>query len=65
MPRKPIELPAAPARDFIRDMHAYFAETNALKRDEIAIRQLLALNEYLGRRSGRSALPTSKKCSCR
>jgi hypothetical protein len=50
MPRKPIELPAALARDFIRDMRAYFAEANALKRDEIAIRQFLALNEYLGRR---------------
>ncbi len=31
-------------------MNAYFAETNLIKRDEIAIRQLVALNEYLGRR---------------
>jgi hypothetical protein len=50
MPRKPIELPPAVARAFIRDMNAYFAETNLIKRDEIAIRQLVALNEYLGRR---------------
>jgi hypothetical protein len=50
MPRKPIELPPAVARAFVRDMNAYFAETNLIKRDEIAIRQLVALNEYLGRR---------------
>jgi hypothetical protein len=50
MPRKPIELPPAVARAFVRDMNAYFAETNLIKRDEIAIRQHVALNEYLGRR---------------
>ena len=50
MPRKPIELPPAVARRFLEDMRAYFAETNLIKRDEIAIRQLVALNEYLGRR---------------
>jgi hypothetical protein len=50
MPRKPIELPPEVARDFVRDMHAFFAEESRLKRDEIAIRQLLGLNEYLGRR---------------
>ena len=38
------------SRAFVRDMNAYFAETNLIKRDEIAIRQLVALNEYLGRR---------------
>jgi len=31
-------------------MRAFFAETNKIKADEIAIRQLVALNEYLGRR---------------
>ena len=51
MPRKPIELPPAVARRFLEDMRAYFAETNLIKRDEIAIRQLVALNEYLGRRA--------------
>ncbi len=50
MPSKPIELPPNVARAFVRDMKAYFAETNLIKRDEIAIRQLVALNEYLGRR---------------
>jgi hypothetical protein len=50
MPRKAIELPPEVARDFVRDMHAFFAENSAIKRDEIAIRQLVALNEYLGRR---------------
>jgi hypothetical protein len=31
-------------------MRAYFAEKDGIKRDEIAIRQLVVLNEYLGRR---------------
>jgi hypothetical protein len=31
-------------------MKAFFAERNQIKADEIAIRQLVALNEYLGRR---------------
>jgi hypothetical protein len=48
--RKPIELPPVVARALIRDMNAYFAETNLIKRDKIAIRQLVVLNEYLGRR---------------
>jgi hypothetical protein len=28
-------------------MHAFFAENSTIKADEIAIRQLIALNEYL------------------
>jgi len=36
MPRKPIELPPGFARSFVDDMRAYFAETNLIKRDEIA-----------------------------
>jgi hypothetical protein len=48
--RKPIELTPAIARAFVRDMHAFFAERNQIKADEIAIRLLVALNEYLGRR---------------
>jgi hypothetical protein len=31
-------------------MRAFFAENSAIKRDEIAIRRLVVLNEYLGRR---------------
>ncbi len=50
MPRRDLDLPTAVAREFVKDMRAYFAEKNAIKRDEIAIRQLTALNEYLGRR---------------
>jgi hypothetical protein len=30
MPRKPIELPPAVARRFVKDMLAYFAEKNAI-----------------------------------
>jgi len=33
-------------------MRAYHAEKDAIRRDEIAIRQLTILNEYLGRRGG-------------
>jgi hypothetical protein len=40
------------AKAFVRDMRAYHAEKDAIRRDEIAIRQLTILNEYLGRRGG-------------
>jgi hypothetical protein len=46
MPRKPIELPPAIARAFVKDMRASFAEENAIKRDEIAARQLFALKQH-------------------
>jgi hypothetical protein len=46
MPRKPIELPLAIARAFVKDMRASFAEENAIKRDEIAARQLFALKQH-------------------
>jgi hypothetical protein len=61
MPRKPLELPPDVARRFAEDMRAYFAETNAIKRDEIAIRQLVALNEYLGRRERPLRIPDVKE----
>ena len=38
MPRKPIELPPAVARAFVRDMRAFFADKDSIKRDEIAPR---------------------------
>jgi hypothetical protein len=47
-PRKPIELPPGFARRFVDDMRAYFAETNLIKRDEIAARQLHALRQHYG-----------------
>ena len=50
MPRKPIEIPPAAARAFVKDMRAFFAEKSALKRDEIAARQLTALREHQGPR---------------
>ena len=50
MPRKQLEVPPAVARAFMKDLRAFFAAKNQIKADEIAIRQLTALNEYLGRR---------------
>ena len=46
MPQKPIELPPAIARRFVDDMRAFHAEPNAIKRDEIAARQLHALKQH-------------------
>ena len=46
MPLKPIELPPAVARRFVNDMRAFHAEPNAIKRDEIAGRQLHALRQH-------------------
>jgi hypothetical protein len=46
MPRKQLEVPPAVARAFVKDMRAFFAEPNAIKRDEIAARQLRVLREY-------------------
>src|SRR5206468_6720858 len=46
MPTKPIELPPAVAKAFVRDMRAFFGEENQLKRDEIAARQLYALAKF-------------------
>ena len=46
MPSKPIELPPDFARRFAEDMRAWFAETNLIKRDEIAARQLHALRQH-------------------
>jgi hypothetical protein len=46
MPRKPIELPPAVARAFVKDVRAFHIEPNAIKRDEIASRQLHALKQH-------------------
>jgi hypothetical protein len=46
MPRKQLEVPPAVARAFVEDMRAFFAEKNAIKRDEIAARQLHVLRAY-------------------
>ena len=48
MTTKPLDLPLKVAKAFIKDMNAYFAEENAIKRDEIAARQLHALAQFQG-----------------
>ena len=50
MARKPLDLPAQVAKAFAKDMRAFHAEANAIKRDEIASRQLHALREFQGPR---------------
>ena len=43
---QPIELPPAVVRRFLEDLRAFQAEPNAIKRDEIAARQLHALKQH-------------------
>jgi hypothetical protein len=47
---KPLDLPSAVARDFVKDVRAYFAENDGHKRDAIAVRQLHALKQHQGPR---------------
>ena len=42
--RKPIELSPEVAKTFVKNMRAFHAEPNAIKRDEIAARQARLLN---------------------
>jgi hypothetical protein len=46
MPTKPLELPLKVARAFIRDMQAFFEARTQPERDEIASRQLHALQAF-------------------
>lgn len=46
LPPKELELPPAAARRFVQDMLAFFKETNQIKQDEIAARQLHALRQH-------------------
>jgi hypothetical protein len=46
MPRKPLDLPMNVAKAFANDVRAYHAEPNAIRRDEIAARQLDALRQF-------------------
>jgi hypothetical protein len=41
---KPLDVPMEVAKAFVKDMRAYFAEPNAIKRDEIASRQMFVLS---------------------
>ncbi len=46
---KPIDLPPAVAREFVRDMHAFFAcSHNTIKADGIAAQQLHLLRQHYG-----------------
>jgi hypothetical protein len=53
---KPLHLPAPVAESFMRDMKAYFAEQNPIKRDEIAARQMTALRQFQRPRENRLRL---------
>ena len=44
--RAPLEIPPTVARQFMADLQAYYAESDAVKLDEIAGRQLHALRQY-------------------
>jgi hypothetical protein len=46
MPRKPIELPLAVARNFVRDMRAFFVEKDGIKKDGIAAGTLHMLKQH-------------------
>ena len=48
--RKPMDFPPQVARAFAKDMALYFLETNPIKRDELALRQLYVLRELQGPR---------------
>ena len=50
MTRKPLDLPMKAAKSFMKDLKLYHAEPNAIRRDEIAARQLHALREFQGPR---------------
>lgn len=54
--RKPLELPPAVDRAFVRDMKAFFAEENRCKQDDIHLRQLHALSQHQA--------PRDKKLGC-
>jgi len=46
---KPIDLPPAAARAFVRDMRAYHAEKNGTKRDALVAHQAWLLNQHLAK----------------
>jgi hypothetical protein len=61
MTRLPLNLPPEVAKRFMRDMRAFLAEPKAIKRDEIAARQLHALNQHLRPRDRRLRLVDMKE----
>jgi hypothetical protein len=61
MPKKPLDLPMKVAKAFVKDMKLYFAEPNAIKRDEIAGRQMHELRKYQGPRERPIRIPDIKE----
>lgn len=59
--RASTELPPAVARGFMKDLRAFFKETDGTKRDAIAVRQLHALREHQGPRDKPLKLNDVKK----
>jgi hypothetical protein len=49
MPRKAFELPPAGARNFVRDMKAYFAAGHSPKADAIAAQQAWLLSQHVNK----------------
>ena len=61
MPNKPLELPLAVAKAFARDMRAFFEAESQLKQDEIAARQLHALQAFQRSRDKKLRLADVKR----
>lgn len=49
MVRRPLEIPPAAAKAFLRDMKAFFNASGSIMQDEIAAKQAWLLNEHLPR----------------
>jgi hypothetical protein len=56
-----IEIPPEVARRFAEDMCAYFAETNPVKRAQMAARQMSVLSQYQGPREKPIRIPDVKE----
>jgi hypothetical protein len=56
-----LEIPPPVARSFMADMKAYHAEDNALKRGEIAARQVRTFNGHRRRRDPKVRLSEVKQ----
>ena len=60
-----IELPPEVARQFLKDLRAFFAETDPIKADGIAARSFKSSVNIRDRGRRSFDCPTSKRCSCR
>ena len=61
MPTKSLELPLKVAQAFVRDMEAFFSAKTQLEQDEIAARQLHALQAFQRPRDKRLRLADVKE----